>query len=394
MTFRRRRLRAASYFQKPVPYDPRTGHHAPIGPPVVDMTRVQAFQVTGVGNDYVGCRGYDPEARRFYDGASYPIYVAKPYLLQKTPWHGRTVSYGDLWSTRCTYYYETDFGAGDYTYRHTTNLVTKQKFVERCPTYLPGEIILCAKVHAWVSDGTTTTNLGDAVPTRTSADTGVYWDTARSFVGQTVSGNAVAWADLNVAGRGWHIAPWAASIKFTLTEASTGSVHTVTVNDCGGGENPASHGGVSTTVKVDMRGMSADSGSTGCATLFGYQSSTGDPLYLLSWLTPVELTVPVYDASYGGLMEWDTMSSGSIRLKVKTRKLTVLRQVEDGSSPYTISCDLMSDAANSTPLLTNEMTYDPDLDKLSNPTKMINLPSWIGTSAGDTLLTEITPTPP
>ena len=84
MTIRKRR-NPSSGFRMPVPYDGMHGDHAPIGRRI-DLTRVALMQVLEEHDDYLVCRGYDPEAQRFFN----EVAVAKPMVLQKTPWDGKT----------------------------------------------------------------------------------------------------------------------------------------------------------------------------------------------------------------------------------------------------------------------------------------------------------------
>ena len=84
MPIRKRRQPAPS-FRRPAPYSGVTGQHAGIGPAKVDLTRLAMFQVCveDTYDNYVGCRGMDPEAAVFFD-ADHPMAVAKPYDVRGT----------------------------------------------------------------------------------------------------------------------------------------------------------------------------------------------------------------------------------------------------------------------------------------------------------------------
>ena len=84
MPIRKRRQPAPS-FRRPAPYSGATGQHAGIGPAKVDLTRLAMFQVCveDTYDNYVGCRGMDPEAAVFFD-ADHPMAVAKPYDVRGT----------------------------------------------------------------------------------------------------------------------------------------------------------------------------------------------------------------------------------------------------------------------------------------------------------------------
>ncbi len=87
MTWRKRRSPAPA-FRQPAPYDPRKGRYARVGVEGI-LSRVAMMQVVGddetVANEdthdnYVLCRGYDPETRKFY----HSVACGKPYGLRGT----------------------------------------------------------------------------------------------------------------------------------------------------------------------------------------------------------------------------------------------------------------------------------------------------------------------
>ena len=65
-------------FRFPAPFDPRTGAKVPLSnaPPLV-----QRLTIVAVHNDYLECKAVD-------DGET--VYVAKSYLLRRTPFDGKT----------------------------------------------------------------------------------------------------------------------------------------------------------------------------------------------------------------------------------------------------------------------------------------------------------------
>lgn len=61
----------------PPPYNPVHGQFAPVGPQV-DLTRVCAFQIKEVHDNFLVCRGYDGDSRQFLN----EVRVAKPFTLR------------------------------------------------------------------------------------------------------------------------------------------------------------------------------------------------------------------------------------------------------------------------------------------------------------------------
>lgn len=88
MPMRRKRASPAPAFRQPAPFDPTTGQYAPIGRQGI-LSRCAMMQIVGddetvtnedTHDDYVVCRGFDPETRKFYDSLN----VAKPYGIRGT----------------------------------------------------------------------------------------------------------------------------------------------------------------------------------------------------------------------------------------------------------------------------------------------------------------------
>ena len=175
---RRKRRPPAPAFRVPAPYNPMTGKHAPLGW-LPDLTRVAMMQVLSVQDDYLICRGYDPEARLFLN----LVAVGKPLLLQKTPWDGKTYS---ISGEDVTFTYEDDdtrtldYSGGD-TVRQTMSY-----------PYFVGELLGTAKPVTTLGN-TAGTLVGDNC-VLTDATAQILYDS---------SGNPIAWLDLNVGGRGW-----------------------------------------------------------------------------------------------------------------------------------------------------------------------------------------------
>ena len=78
MSFRKRKSPTPA-FKMPPPYDPFIGQTAGL-PGAKDLTRVALFQVIeeDTHDNYLVCRGFDPETKRLYDS----INIAKPYAVR------------------------------------------------------------------------------------------------------------------------------------------------------------------------------------------------------------------------------------------------------------------------------------------------------------------------
>ena len=77
----RKRATSAPGFKVPAAYNPLSGQHAPLGKPV-ERTRIAMMQVAveDTFDNYVVCRGFDPECGKFFD----TVNVAKPYGIRGT----------------------------------------------------------------------------------------------------------------------------------------------------------------------------------------------------------------------------------------------------------------------------------------------------------------------
>ena len=89
---RRRRTPITPHFRIPPPFNPLTGQFAALGQ-TPDLTRVAMMQVSeeDTHDNYVVCRGYDPETKRFYN----EVLVAKPYGQRGT---GKSYQVGEIYA--------------------------------------------------------------------------------------------------------------------------------------------------------------------------------------------------------------------------------------------------------------------------------------------------------
>ena len=105
--FLRRTPKRARYpaFEYPPSFDIGRGHNLPL----LDLKfRLGTFRVVEERDDYLICRGYDPNASKKWPTK---VLVAKPWVLQRTPWDGKTVTLGGK-SVNFTYKLETQSGRG------------------------------------------------------------------------------------------------------------------------------------------------------------------------------------------------------------------------------------------------------------------------------------------
>lgn len=193
---RRKRRSPAPAFRQPAPFNPVTGQFAMLGTGV-DLTRVALMQVLEEHDDYLICRGFDPETKRFYN----EIPVAKPYLLQRTPWDGRTVT---LPEETVEYSYtepdEPEAGEVAVARERTESYSTSGTFTVKIePPYFVGDILVCVKPRG---------RLGDSPGLPAGADDGV--DELNRVIGIMRTEQdanrlqkVVEWVDLNVGARRW-----------------------------------------------------------------------------------------------------------------------------------------------------------------------------------------------
>lgn len=132
-------------------YSNRSPYHGMRNPPIVDAVRghrvplvddgqVQGlFEIREERDDYLLCVGYNPHGGQGF-GLNEVIAIAKPYLLLKTPWDGRTV---EVEGIRVSYEY-TDVGVRKASGRVDGELVEEtQKITE---SYTPGDIITAVRM--------------------------------------------------------------------------------------------------------------------------------------------------------------------------------------------------------------------------------------------------------
>jgi hypothetical protein len=156
------RISATRGFRFPTPYDPRTGHNVPLtpGPHVGLFTVLEEFE------DHLVCEGYDPDKNKWLD----EIFVAKPYVLQQTPFDGESVVYSDM---TVSYAY-TAIG------KRTASATIDEEAVEEnqriTPDYFADEELTCIRAAI-----------------QGHKDSGLVIDDVIS----------VEWVDLNAAGRCW-----------------------------------------------------------------------------------------------------------------------------------------------------------------------------------------------
>jgi hypothetical protein len=152
--------------------------------PEKEAFRLGTFRVIEEKDDYLICRGYDPNAKHPFSeitpSASITIEVAKPPLLQRTPWDGVTVEIAGI---EYTYEYSDDeFGVR--TKRWTDEDDEEQEVEERIDIpYFVGDWLEAAEVAiSPVVDGMVVND------TKTENENGAL----------------LTWMDQNVSGRHWH----------------------------------------------------------------------------------------------------------------------------------------------------------------------------------------------
>lgn len=127
---------------------------------VRDLGLLQMMRIDGIQNDYLECFLYNAVDDSYGEDA---VYVAKPFMLQRTPFDGETISYPNGQDIEYSYSEDHKRTADDGSSDETQVVI---------PYYYANEIILAVRN---VSGGT----------------------------GITVGDVMVQWVDLNTAGRFW-----------------------------------------------------------------------------------------------------------------------------------------------------------------------------------------------
>lgn len=187
------------------PHNPITGKRNPQGPPAPDLTRLATMQVVSLEDDYLVCTGLDPETGKVMND----VLVAKPYLLQKTPWDGRWLKTPE---DDARNYTDSQFAYSSAVTRATRqweggsipdNYVTET--IE--PPYFVGDIIVAAKPMTRLGE---TPGMPDPDDPAQSQPTNEEEELARNMIIMTNGEDEdsedfrhIAWMDINVAGRRW-----------------------------------------------------------------------------------------------------------------------------------------------------------------------------------------------
>lgn len=175
-------------FQHPPLYDAGRGHNLPLVPSVSELGTF-TIQEGGIMDDYLLCEGFDPETKKFYSG----LPVAKPRLLQKTPFNGKTFKRADR---IFTLFYPV--GPGWRIRVDRAEQGGKQTSVEMIDEeYFAGDVLVAARINHKGADR----SKEGAIP-------------------QTEDGLPVEWMDLNVGARTWAPAFWD-SMMMLFTDEST-----------------------------------------------------------------------------------------------------------------------------------------------------------------------------
>jgi hypothetical protein len=132
-----------------------------VSPAYGQQSRMALFRVKSESGDYLTCRTW--HAFTESEGPA-DVYVAKPYILQRTPFDGVTITYP---SGNITYTYTQD-------YERSANDGTDTKTQVVTPRYYVNEVIVAAR---GIAGGT----------------------------GITVSESNVVWQDINTCGRMWAV---------------------------------------------------------------------------------------------------------------------------------------------------------------------------------------------
>jgi len=141
--FRKRNIRhnASQGFRQDAPFDVRTGHDVPL---VFDpKDQVAILGVLEVRKDYLICEGLNPYTEKWMERVA----VAKPYLLQVTPFDGKSIELED--GSIISYQYDPDEG---YSTRVVTTTDTNGNLVSEITETLSREYFLQDEDEMFVKD--------------------------------------------------------------------------------------------------------------------------------------------------------------------------------------------------------------------------------------------------
>ena len=198
--FRKRQIRynSSHEFRQDAPFDVRTGKDVPLVSDPKDQ--VALLEVLEEHNDYLVCQGLNPYTEEWMDR----VLVAKPYLLQITPFDGKTI---ELANSTVTYDYDdSDKNTRTATTVDNNDEETSETQTLRVPYFIQDEEetyakdIICAIRTTVVTED----------ESQTIDDTGLI---ERNDAGQPVDedGNVIdedkakriEWLDLNTGARRW-----------------------------------------------------------------------------------------------------------------------------------------------------------------------------------------------
>jgi hypothetical protein len=178
-----RKTKRARYpaFEYPPSFDVGSGHNLPL---LDEKLRLGTFRLLEERDDYLICKGYDPNApkRKWHQR----ILVAKPWLLQRTPWDGATVTLGGK-DVTFEYQLETQSGRGRLkriaratVYDDEGNPEAIEEIQRITMDYLANDVITATQNRK--------TSVHDYIDARTE------------------TGRRIHWIDLNSSGRCWAVA--------------------------------------------------------------------------------------------------------------------------------------------------------------------------------------------
>jgi hypothetical protein len=131
--------------------------------------RLALFEVLSEEADYLVCKGYNPDTRKSLE----QVHVAKPYLLQKKPFDGKTVQLRDM---SVSYEYQSQVGLR--IARATVDGDEVEETQRITEDYIAGDVIIAVRARIECED----------------------------FTGWTdENGDPIEWVDLNFSGRAWAV---------------------------------------------------------------------------------------------------------------------------------------------------------------------------------------------
>jgi len=201
--FRKRQIRhnSAQGFREGAPFDVRTGHDVPLVNDPRDQ--VALLEVLEVRKDYLLCEGLNPYTEKWMERVA----VAKPYLLQVTPFDGKSIVLDD--GSIVSYVYDPAEGYSTRVATTTdtngnlvsevTQTLSQEYFIQDTDEVYVRDLIYAIRTTVVSEDGSQAINNTGLIERNNNGDAIDHEGT----VIPEAKGFPILWLDVNAAARGW-----------------------------------------------------------------------------------------------------------------------------------------------------------------------------------------------